>query len=210
MKAKLATAAFALSIVLAVPALLIDFLFALNTINPFNSFFVTDFQVRNDSGGPVRIWVAGTDGRGLRPLPLYLSGGLAIPAFRSGSFPLEAGNATTITYDWDDINFTLILVRAPSGEYLVLPVDTDTPRNGCCFRNEHDLYVIPPLRELRQASAEEREAILAEEWGSIRLWAMLAICFVLPIVPVYLWRVRRRLRPGRFWDQEIFQALCLL
>lgn len=199
MKAKVLTAAFITSILLAIPALLLDLLFAINAINPFTSLFVSDFRVRNDSAEPVEIWVAGSSGKHLRLLPLYASGIPGLPEPQPDGLRLEPGNAITLTYDWDDINFTLILVKAPNGEYLALPVDTDTSHTECCFRNEHDLYVIPTLTELRHASAEEQEAILQHEskQGWILLRALLATCVVLPFVPVYLWHLRRRLRTGK-------------
>lgn len=194
-KEKILTVAFVASILLAVPALLLDLLFALNAINPFTSIFMSDFRVRNDSVEPIEIWVVGSSGKGLRLLPLYGSGVPGVPEPQARGFQLGAGDTASLTYDWDDINFTLILIRASRGEYLALPVDTDTPHAGCCFRNEHDLYVIPTLTQLRHASAEEQEAVVqhGSKQGWISLRALLATCVVLPFVPVYLWRVRRRL-----------------
>jgi hypothetical protein len=182
--------AFLLSVILTIPATLLDLLFLFNGVNPMTLMFVTSFQLRNESSEELRVWVAGTDERGeLALLPLLASRIPALPALRS-DFRLAPGATRTVTYDWDDTNFTLILVETPSGELRAVPVDAEDRQEGCCWRHFQQLYGVPPSHELRSATAEERE--LVRGGGSDWLW--LAPCLIMPWASLYLYRVRRRLR----------------
>ena len=199
LKQRIATFAFRVSLVLAVPAVLLDGLFLLNSFNPLTLAFLTSFQLRNDSSENLRVWFAGTGETGrLGLLPLYASSKPALPALRSGGFRLAPGATRTITYDWDDRNFDLILVEGPDAELRALPVDADHPKQGCCWQHRRELYAIPVLRELRVATAEERE--VAGRYRSA--WLFMAPWLVIPFASAYLYRVQRRLHAPRSTEQS--------
>ncbi len=190
---RLAGIAFVLSLGLTVPAFLVLLLFAGHSVNPMALAFLTTFQVRNDSKGEVQVWVGGRGESG-RPalLPLHLWEFPAVPAFRSGGFGLKPGAVATITYDWDDTNFTVIIVKTSDGELLAMPVDGGDNRVGCCTPHRQELYVIPSLRELRQATADERE--LVSRSGLSRPWVFLTPSLAIPLLTLWLWRMKRQLR----------------
>jgi len=167
-------------------------LFAFNTVNPMTLMFATSFEVLNGSGEDVRIWVAGTGESGqLGLLPLYASTMPAIPAFRNGGFRLTPGDTVRIKYDWDDYNFTMIIVRNQADQLFVHLVDTEDPQPGCCWRHRKERYQIPPLSQLRAASIEERHVI---DQGYTP-WMVLGPAFVLPLVPLYFYRLQKRFGP---------------
>lgn len=174
----------------AAPALLVDFLFLASSVNPMTAMFVGRFRVRNDSGEDVRIWPAGRRASGrFALLPLYATAFPAIPALRTGGFRLSAGAATHITYDWDDITFTTIVVQGREGALRAVPTDVDVLNGGGA--NQRELYVIPPLHGLRQADTEERAAVER----SRSMYRLFGPALMLPIVPIFFYLLQRRFRP---------------
>lgn len=128
--------------------------------------------------------------RRLRLLPLYGAPLPAMPALRAGGFFIEPGSSIRINYDWDDVNFTLILVRRENGAVVAVWVDTDYPEQGCCYRPRRELYVVPPLSDVPPASPAEAELL---RWID-PMWRRVALASLLAVVPICLYRVQRRFR----------------
>ena len=179
-----------ISVVPALPAALFLLLIALNTINPFQTMFVTSFTVRNESGEALDFWVLGTHESGtLGLLPLFATSVPPLPSPRE-TFSLADKTSTDVIYDWDDFNFGVILVRRANREYFSIDVDTDDRRSDCCYRHRSDQYVIPPVRSMRPATPIERS--LVEDSSGINL--RLAAVYWLPFLPLLLYFLQRQLR----------------
>lgn len=160
-----------------------------NSVNPFQFIFVHSFRVRNESGEHLKFWVAGTHESGnLYLLPLFLTSLPAFPKPGSEAFWLRHGDTTRVTYDADDQNFTVIIVRRANGELLALDVDLDKRRDDCCYPPWRAEYVLPPARAMRPLTAAERTAFDERSSGALAL-----AVFLLPLLPVYFYRLQRRL-----------------
>ena len=102
------------------------------------------------------------------------------------------GASVKITYDWDDINFSEILVETRSGSFKQLVVDPE-PDSGQFHAPDYDTFVIPGLSQLPDAEYHIIEAGKGAEynWGE---WG--AICSGLIPVILYLWWSRYRRMPS--------------
>jgi hypothetical protein len=102
-----------------------------NAVNPMQLTFVTGFRVENRTSRPLWITPVGTlHAGGKHVLPQFAAGFPAIPAFRTKNLRIEPGGSTWISYDWDDINFSEVVVRNAEGEYRQLVVDPDPPKHS--------------------------------------------------------------------------------
>ena len=168
-------------------------LVGLNSVNPLQTVFMTDFVVQNTSGEPLRLWVAGQHEAGsLHLLPLFATAFPALPSLRTGGFRLADQRAARIIYDWDDINFSVVVVQRDNGELRAIDVDTQRRGERCCQPRAASTYAIPRVDGLRSASPAE-VAVLTED-GAYGF--RLASAFALPLVPVgFFWWFRRLGRP---------------
>jgi hypothetical protein len=186
-----AIAATFLSLVPAVPAAFVAALILLNSLNPMQTVFISSFSVRNESGEPLRFWVAGTHESGrIDLLPLFATSWPALPSWRAAGFYLVDKQTTRVIYDWDDHNFTAILVGGAAGDVLAFDVDAEARGSDCCHRHRQEEYVRPPLGALRAATSAERAAREEGTSHGLRLGAT----YVLPFLPVALFWLQRRLR----------------
>jgi hypothetical protein len=185
-----AIAALVVSLLIAVPASLVVALILVNSVNPLQTIFISSFDVRNESREPLRFWVAGTHESGrVHLLPLFATSFPALPSFRNGGFNLQDRETTRITYDWDDHNFSSILVQRGNRDLFAVDVDIDTRRAGCCYRNHRESYVLPAVSAMRAATPAERAALGGTPSIEFRLVAV----WVLPFLPLYFYRLQRRL-----------------
>ena len=164
---------------------------ALNAFNPMQVGFLTTFVVQNDSGQQIDVWPLGAPGPfEPRVLPLFITRFPALPDPSSGRFRIPPGGTATIRYDWDDTNFTELLIRSADGRYKRMPVDTDR-EPGCCSPPGSDVYVVPRMEVLMNAPDSSLGAV-----GIWRLFGgqsvVLAFCFLC----IGSWRVRGRLNRG--------------
>lgn len=116
--------------------------------------FVADFTVvnqtgENGTGETIRITPVGTVGKlGDRsPLPIYRWTLPQIPAVMRGGFTLSPGDAITLMYDMDDINFSEIVVETATGPPRQLIVDP-RPTEHQYHRPSRDQFVIDDLAAL--------------------------------------------------------------
>src|SRR5690348_3526721 len=110
---------------LLLPLSCIPVLLLFNAVNPMQLMFVTGFTVQNRTGGTLSVTPIGTvgpDGH-RRPLPLMRWQIPAVPASRNGRLPVQSGKTITLYYDWDDINFSELVIEAEDGELRQLVVN---------------------------------------------------------------------------------------
>ena len=104
----------------------------LSPFNPFQTAFITDIHITNNTNHPIQITPIGTMGAAGRrgPLPVYRS---ANPAYRSekrGGFPVPANGGTIeVLYNWDDINLSEIVIEYHTGQLTQLVVDPNPTQN---------------------------------------------------------------------------------
>jgi hypothetical protein len=181
-------AALVLSVVPAILAALLLLLIALNSINPMQFMFSTSFEVRNASGEHVRAWPLGRHESGqLSQLPFLLAELPAIPSLGTWGFAIGPGGSRRVRYDWDDHNFTTIVVRRTNGD--MRAIDMPAP-SDCCYRHADEEYVIPPLDGLRLATDRERREARTDYAAALNV----AVVLLLPFAPAVLYRMQRRLR----------------
>jgi hypothetical protein len=78
---------------------------------------------------------------------------LPLPAFRAGGFALADGDAVTIRYDMDDINFSEIIVTDDRNRQLQLITDP-TPTTNQYHRPLQQSYVVGRPDELAPATPD--------------------------------------------------------
>ncbi len=179
-----------LSLVLAAPASLLVVLIGVNSVNPLQTIFVGEFGVQNKSGEPLRFWVAGKHESGnLHLLPLFATAFPALPSLRTGGFKLADGRSARIVYDWDDIDFSVIVVERGSGEFRAVDVDTEKRGRDCCRPPSGHAYAIPSVDTLRVASPAEVAVLTEDASFGLRL----ALVLTCPLIPVGLFWWSRRL-----------------
>lgn len=160
--------------------------FVLNTVNPMQSAFITDFTVENQSGEDVQFTPIGTWGaEGNRAtLPIFAVRFPAIHSLKTGNFLLKPGERRVVLYDWDDINLSEIAVRSQEGKLYQLVIDP-TPTERQYHAPETNLFVIPLLSTLPTASESVEVAIQ----GSSKLWRFYAVMLCALALPFVLWRL---------------------
>lgn len=99
--------------------------------NPMLELFITDFAVSNSSDTPIKITPVGAVGKkGDRwPLTIYESKKSTRPLAQRGGFEIPPGEAVTFFYDWDDIQFSEIVVASPGQPLAALIVSPDPTVN---------------------------------------------------------------------------------
>ena len=138
-----------ISIIFTSPFLLLCFFVLLSTVNPMLLVFIANFKVENQSGQDIWFTPIGTRGteaqKGL--MPIYLTAIPALPAVRIGNYYLKDGDTKKIKYDWDDVNFSEILIKAKNGQFYELIVDLE-PTDNQYHPPKSKHFVIPELKTL--------------------------------------------------------------
>lgn len=163
--------------------------------NPMLLAFLFRFDVVNESGETVWITPIGAiDREGeRRVLAQYTEGGEAIPAGQERNQKVQPGETLRIVYDWDDINFSEILVRDAAGNGRVLVVDA-TPTVDQFHSPESNRFVIPQLDSLAPAPADVAEAVEWQPAITDLVWrrALIVVPFLVPVGFLVLWYWTRR------------------
>ena len=165
-------------------------LFFFNTVNPMQIMFITDFEVENRTLQPVWVTPIGTFRSGGKTvLPQFSAPFPAIPTWRSRDLGIAPGERRRIYYDWDDINFSEIVIRDSVGVLRNLVVDHRPPTDAY-YANKADLYRIDNLLVLPMATPVVAAA-LAPSPRRFIFWTFAIAGLVAPFPFVWL---RRRLR----------------
>ncbi len=88
-------------------------LIAVNAVNPFGLMFLTSFTIKNGTNEEIFVTPIGArDGAGVRcTLPYSVFKRFEVFGIKKGNFRIPAGSSKELTYDWDDVQFSEILVR---------------------------------------------------------------------------------------------------
>lgn len=177
------------------PLTCIPVLFLSNTINPMALAFITRFTVENRMEATIFVTPIGTVGSEGRRFPLSLMRWEFpwMPASQRGRLPVRSGEMITFYYDWDDINFSELVVEAEDGELRQLVVNPKPTLNQYTIPKVTN-FVIDDLAKLETVDQRVRGAHAAAQ-KPVRWWPFLiataapAVTFVL----LSLWY--KRLKP---------------
>ena len=171
-------------------------LVALNSFNPMSLAFKTEFSVTNQSNERIAVTPVGAIGRdGHRsrlPLLADAPGYWFLP--RNANLVIESGQTRRFVYDWDDIQFSELLIEAGAQRY-VLIVDSQ-PTVGQYRRPAQTSFTVGAPTTLVPAPAHI--AVLADPQVS---WRRTYVAVSTTVVLAYLfakaWKRRRHLRNNR-------------
>lgn len=146
--------------VLAFPPFLVSLLLALSLVNPMGLAFLTTFTIENQTSK--QLWVTpigavGKDGQ-RKTLPMSAFTFPNLPSPNDRDFTLTPGGNRSFTYDWDDVQFSEILVRDATGAFRALPTGLH-PIEGQYRRPEQDRFVIKKWEDLAAATPAQMEAL---------------------------------------------------
>jgi len=173
------------------PGVLVLALYACNTVNPMSRMFMFDFHITNMTSHSILVTPVGATGpSGHRTrLPLLADVRFYWPARQSGRLAIAPNETRKFTYDWDDIQFSEILVEW-GDEARLLVVNAEPTRDQ--YRPppvDHftitDMQTLPPASHEIVALSKERMP-----WGTIYLLASVIA------VPTFWWCGRRIRRVG--------------
>lgn len=168
-------------------------LFLLNTLNPMQLVFVTTFEVENRTQEPIWVTPVGTYHPGERNvLPQFACPIPAIPAFRWRDLHIGAGETRRIHYDWDDINFSELVVRDGKGVLRTLVVDANPPANSYA-PNQEKSYLVGDLSDLPLAAPDVMAAI-GPRGPSPWFWALAIAGLIAPLLFRWLRRTIRQIQ----------------
>ncbi len=119
-----------ISIIALTPFMVLSVLLLINVVNPMQMMFLTRFTVENQCGQTIWVTPIGTVGEAGRKyqLPIYYYSCPALPSVKTGEFRIPAGSKKEIIYDFDDINFSELVIRLEDNSYFQLvadPIPTD-------------------------------------------------------------------------------------
>jgi hypothetical protein len=177
---------------LLLPLGCIPVLFLFNAVNPMQLTFITEFTVENRTAEMLYITPIGTVGpQGRRePLPLAVWKAPWVPASVRGRFPVRSGEKITLYYDWDDINFSELVVETPAGDLRQLVVNANPTANQYSIPGVTD-FVIDDVGRLGAMDQHIREAYDAAQ-SPVRWW-LIIIGMAIPVVTfvILLWWYKR-------------------
>lgn len=180
---------------LLLPLTCVPVLFLLGAVNPMQLAFITEFTVENRTAATVYVTPIGTvSHEGLRrPLPMAAWPAPCVPASQRGRLPIRTGEKIAYYYDWDDINFSELVVESQDGELRQLVVNPNPTANQYTVPKETD-FVIDDLDRLGPVDRSVREAYtLAQQ--RLPWWPILAATTAPALSFVFLRRRYRRLKP---------------
>jgi len=175
------------------PLLLLTLLVGLSLVNPMGLMFLTSFRIHNQSGEDLWVTPIGAIGPSGQRHTLPISVGefpyLIIPSNRD--FHIPPGDSRHFTYDWDDIQFSEILVRSRDNVYFIVLTGLH-PTEEQYRRPEAEDFTIPPLAELQPASKVHTAALSdGPPYRMIFLYALALIGLASPIFLVKAFLARK-------------------
>ena len=171
------------------PLFCLTCLLTCSVVNPMGLAFLTSFEVVNSTHEDLvitPIGARGPDGR-RGTLPISSSSRLYVMSSQRGEFPLPAGSTLSLTYDWDDVQFSEIVCRRPDGSDLVLPTGLH-PTQGQYRQPPTKRFEISDLAALQPAT-ELHLAAVRSQGGRIPFLYILAGLGLLS--PLCFWAARR-------------------
>jgi len=153
----------------------------------FGAAFVADLTVENRTAETVWITPIGAVGdEGVRvPLPIMLARiPLALPAFQHGDFRLLPGEVVTISYDFDDVNFSEVVIRDAQGRWTQVVADPHPTANRYHAPLQKP-FVLSDFSQRHEPTKETREAVaraLFQSSRSVVIYLVLIAPWVLQVV----------------------------
>jgi hypothetical protein len=175
----------------------------------FRAIFIAGFTVENLTDKAIVITPVGTYGKeGQRgPLPVTMSWFPYLPAFQGGGFRLPAGGTVTICYDWDDVNFSEIVVEDEQARQFQMVTDPNPTTNQYHAPSQERCAIddLARLGEVVPAVRDAAEAAQRQLTGATRFYALLFGPWLIYGVLCY-WM--RRLS-GRYLTAQVHSPRCL-
>ncbi len=167
----------------------VTLLVLLNIINPLAVSFLAKFNVVNETGRDILVTPIGAVGsKGQRrPLPLSENKIISLGSARKINIPIPKGQTREFAYDWDDIQFSELLITAENGDFHVLITDPEPLKNQY-HQPLKESFTIPPLSELPEAP--ENLTAVVENAGQNTKW-LYPTLYTLAIIPILLGLVLR-------------------
>lgn len=121
----------------------------------FGVAFIADFTIENRTAQTISVTPVGTVGRegAKSPLPTVMFKSPPLSALRAGGFRLAPGKSVTVLYDWDDINFSEIVVEDGQGQQYQLVVNP-MPTTNQYHAPRQRQFVIDDLTRLAQVDPD--------------------------------------------------------
>ena len=107
---------------------------------------------------------------------------------KRSEFQLQPNSSRTFIYDWDDIQFSEILVRRPTGSYHFLATGLD-PVEGQYSRPEEDRFIIAYPDALPAAG---EDMLLALPGNSGRVWTIYILAGLGMLSPFFFTLARKK------------------
>lgn len=171
------------------PLFCLTCLLTFSVVNPLGMAFLTSFEVVNSTGEDLIITPIGARGaEGRRgTLPISSSSQFYLMSPQRGEFPLPAGSTLSLTYDWDDVQFSEIVCRRRDGSYLVLPTGLH-PTQGQYRQPPTKRFEISDLAALQPATELHLAAVRS---GSGRIPFLYVLAGLGLLSPLCFWAARR-------------------
>ncbi len=156
--------------------------------------FVTGFTVENCTDDPLYMTPIGTVGeQGDRhPLPIVMWPCPVLFSSNRGGFAVPPGDSIDLLYNWDDINFSEIVVHSSEGELGQLVVN-DKPTENQYRRPAQTHFVIEDTQSLTPVPETVRTAVRAAQVPTRGPWIILSVLFLPWIANFGLLWIRRRM-----------------
>jgi len=160
--------------------------------------FLSSFVIDNKSGQDIWVSPIGAVGKdGARhPLPFYNLKYLAIRSPKRAEFYIAKDTSRAFIYDWDDIQFSEILIRPKQGDIRFIVVDPN-PTSNQYRKLKGNRFTIGSLSDL--PAATDNPAIALSSIGKAcywRVYALPGLGLIGPILAIILWRTRNKGKIG--------------
>jgi hypothetical protein len=165
---------------------------------PMLAAFIIDITIVNETDQRIVVTPVGTIGeKGRRsPLPVFRREFPPIQSTQRGGFGIEPGDSTTIFYDWDDINFSEIVVRNEQEDVRQLVVDPN-PTTRQYHSPEKKEFVIDDFKALAPVPVPVLDAADIAQTPTIRPWILVGVIVVPWLVLAVLACINSLLRETR-------------
>lgn len=179
--------------IVSLPLTLFSCLMVLNMANPMALAFLITFAVDNQSGEAVWVTPVGAIGHEGRrsTLPISASSFLSIPALTTTQLPISSGEQFKVTYDWDDIQFSELLIVPAAGPTRMLVVD-EAPTERQYRPAKTNYFLIPKLSELPEARPDVLAVLNRNHPRRPTTFWLIMLSGLIP--PLVIWHSGRRLK----------------
>lgn len=174
------------------PLTLVSALVALNLVNPMGLSFMQEFRISNNTSERVSVTPVGAlDERGRRGLlPIFPCKFFVMPHVRIKGFEIGPGETRTLCYNWDDIQFSEIVVRDSTGTWQLV-VDAEPTKKQFRAAAATDFAVTPETPRIPVAPAVLAAADSPDR--SLHFHAAWISGLAAPLAFRFLWRANKRL-----------------